>query len=116
MPSRKEPHEEAVDTGKRLVSWRKQKLLTQEQVANSLGCSVGNYSNLEKGKVFISPRFLVILYQNYGLSPTWLLTGEEEVSDRVEADSLQVEELEIKLKLRTKDGRIIEVSNSDTTT
>lgn len=54
---------------------RERKLLTQKEVADSLGISQAAYSRLEKGEVEVSLNKLIKLSEVYGVDLTVMLEG-----------------------------------------
>ena len=66
-----------VDIGKRLRQRRKKMGLTQEKAAELLGMSVTYYGEIERGNRVISIPRVVTVYEKMGLSPTYLLTGQQ---------------------------------------
>ena len=63
--------------GKNIKYYRKQKNLTQEQMAEMIGVSTGFYGMIERGEKAPSIEKLVKIHEKLGLDITYLLTGNE---------------------------------------
>lgn len=59
---------------KALVALRKQKKITQEQIAEALGLSKSTYSRIEQGKVHLRASYLPIIAQELGMEVEQLVT------------------------------------------
>lgn len=65
-----------VQIGKRLREARLNMNLEKSEIADVLGVTVEHYRKLEAGTTGISVDKVLILYQKYGIDPTYLITGE----------------------------------------
>lgn len=63
--------------GNRLLTERKERHYTQEQMAEMIGVSTGFYGMIERGEKAPSIERLVKIYEKLGLDITYLLTGDE---------------------------------------
>lgn len=70
------------EIGERLRRQRRKMGMTQEKAAEMLGMSATYYGEIERGNRAISIPRVVTVYEKMGLSPTYLLTGQQ-VSDDV---------------------------------
>lgn len=61
--------------GKRLRQIRKNLGRTQSEIAASFGVSEEHYRKYESGCTGLSAQKLLVLYREYGMDPTYLLTG-----------------------------------------
>jgi len=68
-----------MDFGKRLLALRKYLKLTQAQFANPLGVNRGYVATLETSDKEPSETLLKLISYEYGISYTWLKTGEGEM-------------------------------------
>ena len=75
--SRKEAN---IQIGKRLREARSNLGRTQAEIAISLGVSEEHYRKYESGATGLSADKLLVLYHEYGIDPTYLLTGEKRQS------------------------------------
>lgn len=66
--------------GTRLREWRKEKRLTQSEVAALLDMSLNFYGDIERGKCRLSLEKIILVYEKLGIDPTYLLTGEQHSS------------------------------------
>lgn len=64
------------EIGERLRAHRKEKGLTQAQVANMLEMSCNFYGDIERGNCRLSIEKLVLVHKLLGIDLTFLLTGE----------------------------------------
>jgi transcriptional regulator with XRE-family HTH domain len=64
------------DIGKRIQDIRTALDLKQEQLANRLGCSRSNLSQVENGLILPGFTILAALRKKFNVSVDWLLTGE----------------------------------------
>ncbi|HJA91628.1 MAG TPA: helix-turn-helix domain-containing protein [Candidatus Eisenbergiella merdipullorum] len=67
-----------VQIGKRLYKRRKEMGLTQEKMAELLEMSPAFYGDIERGKKRLSIEKILRVYEQTGLDPDYLLTGEEQ--------------------------------------
>lgn len=65
-----------IQIGKRLREARKNLGRKQAEFAYSLGISEEHYRKYESGATGLSADKLLILYKEYGIDPTYLITGE----------------------------------------
>ena len=65
-----------IHIGKRLREARNNLKLTQTEIAVSLGISEEHYRKYESGATGLSADKLLTLYREYGMDPTYLITGE----------------------------------------
>lgn len=65
-----------VQIGTRLREARLNMNLEKAEIADVLGVTVEHYRKLEAGTTGISVDKVLILYQKYGIDPTYLITGE----------------------------------------
>lgn len=65
------------EIGERLRQRRKKMGLTQEKAAELLGMSATYYGEIERGNRAISIPRVVTVYERMGLTPTFLLTGQQ---------------------------------------
>lgn len=63
--------------GNRLLTERKDRHYTQEQMAEKIGVSTGFYGMIERGEKAPSIEKLVKIYEKLGMDITYLLTGDE---------------------------------------
>lgn len=68
------------EIGERLRKQRKIMGLTQEQTAELLEISQTYYGEIERGNRRLSIERILMVYDKMGLDPTYLLTGEEQMS------------------------------------
>ena len=61
--------------GKRLREARKNLGRTQAEIASSFGVSEEHYRKYESGATGLSADKLLILFHEYGMDPTYLITG-----------------------------------------
>lgn len=64
-----------IQIGKRLREARKNLGYTQAEIALSLGVSEEHYRKYESGATGLSADKLLVLYHEYGIDPTYLITG-----------------------------------------
>lgn len=65
-----------IQIGKRLKEARENLGRTQAEIAVSFGISDEHYRKYESGATGLSADKLLILYKEYGIDPTYLITGE----------------------------------------
>lgn len=70
--------------GNRLLVKRREMHYTQEQMAEVLGVSTGFYGMIERGEKAPSIERLVIIYEKLGTDITYLLTGDEKETQKVD--------------------------------
>lgn len=58
---------------------RKAEGLTQQEMGDILGVNQSMVAKVEKGTLELSGNMMVKLYQNLGVSPLYLLTGQDKV-------------------------------------
>lgn len=63
------------DVGCKIRAMRKEKGMTQKEVADTLGCSAQNVSSIEKGR-YVGTRNLVVLARLFGVPLDDLLKGD----------------------------------------
>lgn len=68
-----------VSTGERVAAYRKDKRLSQQELADLLGVSRGYVGNIESGRNEPSSSFLMLLASKLNISADWILTGEGEM-------------------------------------
>lgn len=66
--------------GERLKQFRKEKGLSQKDIAAAIGMTQGYISEVEKGLKLPGSEFLISLKKSFGLDLNWFLTGETQVS------------------------------------
>lgn len=64
------------DIGEHLRKCRKEKKLTQSDIAKQLEMSLNFYGDIERGKCRLSIEKIILVYERLGIDPTYLLTGE----------------------------------------
>ena len=62
--------------GKRLYKRRKERGLTQEAMAERLGMSLTFYGGIERGRKRLSIEKILLVYEQTGMDPDYLLTGK----------------------------------------
>ena len=82
--------------GQRLAALRKEKGLSQAELAKHLGMPQTTYSGYETGNRRVTLEFIIRLARFFSVSPTLLVMGEEFVSQ----DSMRLEELAMIKKYR----------------
>ena len=65
-----------VQIGKRLYKRRKEMGLTQEAMAERLGMSLTFYGGIERGSKRLSIEKILLVYEQTGMDPDYLLTGK----------------------------------------
>lgn len=65
-----------IDMGRRLKELRKAQDLTQDKFAEILDVGVEHYRRIESGGYGLSSEKLMLLYELYGIDPTYLVTGQ----------------------------------------
>ena len=65
-----------VQIGKRLYKRRKEMGLTQEAMAERLGMSLTFYGEIERGRKRLSIEKILMVYEQTGMNPDYLLTGK----------------------------------------
>ena len=65
-----------VQIGKRLYKRRKEMGLTQEAMAERLGMSLTFYGGIERGSKGLSLEKILLVYEQTGMDPDYLLTGK----------------------------------------
>ena len=65
-----------VQIGKRLCKRRKEMGLTQEAMAERLGMSLTFYGGIERGRKRLSIEKILLVYEQTGMDPDYLLTGK----------------------------------------
>ena len=66
-----------VQIGKRLYKRRKEMGLTQEAMAERLGMSLTFYGEIERGRKRLSIEKILMVYEQTGMNPDYLLTGKD---------------------------------------
>lgn len=74
------------ESGKRIAKLRKERGLTQEQLAEKLNISTSNLGKLERGLQGLSIDLLVEIRWFFGVSTDYILFGEEIQRQEVIAD------------------------------
>lgn len=72
----KHPHNEALN---RLKFFRKSLMLSQQELAETIGFTQANYSRIESRGGQISYQLVAMLIEIHQLNPVWLFTGEGEM-------------------------------------
>ena len=89
------------ETGKRIQNLRKQKGMTQEQLAEKLNISVSNLGKIETGYSGVSIDLVIEMAMFFGVSLDYLLLGRELQTDALKKQIsmmlAQLMELEQKL-------------------
>lgn len=81
--------------------------LNGTELAKSVGYSKSSYSLFESGKAEMSPKFLRLIQEKYGISPDWLLNGGENIlADPAEMES----KMEKARRMRASIKEMIEVA------
>lgn len=70
-----------IQIGKRLREARENLGRTQAEIAVSFGVSEEHYRKYESGATGLSAGKLLVLYQKYGIDPTYLITGDSTRND-----------------------------------
>ena len=65
-----------VQIGKRLYKRRKEMGLTQEAMAERLGMSLTFYGGIARGRKRLSIEKILLVYEQTGMDPDYLLTGK----------------------------------------
>ena len=65
-----------VQIGNRLYKRRKEMKLTQEKMAERLGMSPAFYGAVERGRKRLSIEKMLLVYEQMGMNPDYLLAGE----------------------------------------
>ena len=65
-----------VQIGNRLYKRRKEMGLTQEAMAERLGMSLTFYGGIERGRKRLSIEKILLVYEQTGMDPDYLLTGK----------------------------------------
>ena len=65
-----------VQIGKRLCKRRKEMGLTQEAMAERIGMSLTFYGGIERGRKRLSIEKILLVYEQTGMDPDYLLTGK----------------------------------------
>lgn len=73
-----------IHIGKRLQEVRENSGYTQEAFAEKLDVGVEHYRKLESGLHGLQPEKMLILYREYNIDPTYLITGEKSQQFNVE--------------------------------
>lgn len=73
-----------IQIGKRLQEVRENSGYTQEKFAEVLDVGVEHYRKLESGLHGLQPEKMLVLYQQYKIDPTYLITGEKKQQFNVE--------------------------------
>lgn len=76
-----EPTSYRTEFGKRLRSARKNRDLTQEQLAEKLDISQKHYSEIERGLAGVSVNILIQISKTLNVSIDYLLLGNETITD-----------------------------------
>ncbi|HHW01912.1 MAG TPA: helix-turn-helix transcriptional regulator [Thermoanaerobacterales bacterium] len=63
--------------GERILKLRKEKKLTQQELADATGVTRGNISSYESGRFCPSISSVIALAEFFNVSTDWLLTGKE---------------------------------------
>ena len=63
-------------SGERVIMFRKDKKLSQQELADAIGVSRGYIGDIERNRSEPSSNFLTLLASKLGVSVDWLLTGE----------------------------------------
>lgn len=66
-----------ISIGGRLKQLRQEKSLSQSSFSSLLGVSLQAYQNYERGDRPITKDLIVVLMTEFGVEPSWLLSGEE---------------------------------------
>lgn len=72
----KQKKETNIHIGKRLRDARTNLGMSQADFAAAFGVSEEHYRKYESGATGVSADKLLILYKNYGIDPTYLITGQ----------------------------------------
>ena len=91
-----------VEFGRRLTSLRRQYGLSQAELANKLHMPQSTYANYETGKRKITLELIMQFSQFYSVSPTFLVTGQEQFDSDI---SISLPEIEMIKKYRTLNER-----------
>jgi SOS-response transcriptional repressor LexA len=65
--------------GQRIIKLRKEKKISQKELANLINCSQPNISDYENDKISPSFAALEIIRKSYNINLDWLITGEGEM-------------------------------------
>ena len=76
-----------MDVGKKLIKFRKDRNLTQEEVANSLGISKTKISKWERNQEIIDINHLSSICKLYGITPNDLLSDEFKKTNKKTEDN-----------------------------
>lgn len=66
-----------ISIGGRLKQLRQKKSLSQSSFSSLLGVSLQAYQNYERGDRPITKDLIVVLMTEFGVEPSWLLSGEQ---------------------------------------
>lgn len=72
----KQKKEANIQVGKRLRDARTNLGISQAEFAADFGVSEEHYRKYESGATGVSADKLLVLYRNYGIDPTYLITGQ----------------------------------------
>lgn len=73
------PEYERITKGRRIKDFRESLGMKQGEFAESLGMKQGSYSDIERGRNDLSPKFIYYLVNNYNINLNWLFTGQGEM-------------------------------------
>ena len=76
-----------IELVKRLKKEREKNRLTQQEVANIIGKTLGHYQKIEKGKINISCQTLLLFAEKYNVSTDYLLGRTENDSPFYKGDN-----------------------------
>lgn len=74
--------------GSRLLALRLERSMTQAQFADSIGISPRTYHHYEKGTRSVSAEAVLALHEVYGVSPNWILLGDQPPKQSEEGKAL----------------------------
>ena len=71
------------DIGKRLREFRRLRKLRQRHIAEAVGCTSGNISDIERGKSGGSPALVASICRHFGIDREWLTRGDGQMYKEV---------------------------------
>ncbi|MCP3130047.1 helix-turn-helix domain-containing protein [Shewanella sp. KJ2020] len=83
-----------ISIGGRLKQLRQEKSLSQSSFSSLLGVSLQAYQNYERGDRPITKDLIVVLMTEFGVEPSWLLSGEQALESHSSLPELNEELLQ----------------------
>jgi transcriptional regulator with XRE-family HTH domain len=102
-------------SGERVILFRNDKNLSQQELADSIGVSRGYIGDIERNRSEPSSNFLTLLASKFNVSVDWLLTGRGEMHRTDTTPNLQREKYtNSKFNFKEVTGRLKKVLNIKT--